>query len=59
MTINPTETPANTGSTRGLSRHRSRVVNQRRINPPSSSDTTERNPQTNGGNQIITLKSKQ
>ena len=41
-----TETPANTGSTRGLSRHRSRVVNQRRINPPSSSDTTERNLST-------------
>jgi hypothetical protein len=41
-----TETPANTGSTRGLSRHRSRVVNQRRINPPSSGDTTERNLST-------------
>ena len=41
-----TESPANTGSTRGLSRHRSRVVNQRRINPPSSGNTTERNLST-------------
>ena len=41
-----TETPANAGSTRGLSRNRSRVVNQRRINPPSSGETTERNLST-------------